>query len=153
MNEGINSDFKIKFLDLCPAILSVAKERSKFDSSDQLLIDGGKQYIAALICLVKMFGKILKNRKRDSSGTTVQSFDINQQDMVSSFIHNCPSLEDFKIFKERRTAYSKASGHSTEPFITLVGNFLEDASDQVTVYITVHGQDFCIISNSLLDGV
>lgn len=136
-----------EFDKLVPAILKMANEKKKISTTDQTLIDSGKNYIAALIVLVKLLGR--KKAEKDNKYV----FGSTYTDLINSFIFNCATRQEFLTYKEQRKAYSAENGNEVAPFVTVIGNLMNDSTDDVEILVTVCSFDFKIDSNSLIDGI
>ncbi|KAJ8668770.1 hypothetical protein QAD02_000029 [Eretmocerus hayati] len=97
--------------------------KNEIIAEDKALIDAGKGYIVSLLTLPKFLCRVI--RKRHST-TNHELFGFTSIDLVDAFICNPQTLADFKIFKERRRSDSLESGRPIRPFISFVGNFLND---------------------------
>lgn len=66
---------------VAPLIISIAKERKKLTDFDNQLINAGKQDIAALLCLPRILGILIRKRKNCEN-----FFGNSIQDVTDSFI-------------------------------------------------------------------
>ncbi|KAJ8680505.1 hypothetical protein QAD02_016292 [Eretmocerus hayati] len=161
---------------LAPLVIEYAQERGKFCPTFPAVIEAGKGYIVALLCLSRLFTTV--NRKRTADGVPLFGFTID--DNVKAFILRCGSVQEFIDFKDLRNLHSIETRRPVGPFITFIGDLgndgtivpqiqqvendpdavLDDAvddpevfPDDVQVVVTINGFDFKIDSNRLFDAI
>ncbi|KAJ8678465.1 hypothetical protein QAD02_014252 [Eretmocerus hayati] len=158
--DGMHPDcpsFQEEFKVWTPIILGVARNSNKLEDSENALIAIGKDYIAAAICLVRLLCNRILKRKSDGLKT---SFGNTTKDLIESFIVNKPDIASFDSFIEKRHTDSANDKRPIGPFVTLVGDFLDEnkpvvegETPLVRIFVTVNSINFELESTSLLDAL
>ncbi|KAJ8666379.1 hypothetical protein QAD02_008041 [Eretmocerus hayati] len=115
-------DYFLRWNTITPLILQYTQDKGKFCSSFKVLLEAGKDYIVAFLCLSRLFTTV--RRKRTADGEPLFGFTL--EDNANAFIFRCNSAQEFSDLKEKRNLHSIQTKRPVGPFITFIGEFVND---------------------------